>query len=51
MQLGGPFFSHYGTKVESITHVLRDCPLSFSIWINVVKSDMRGYFFTSNIKK
>lgn len=50
MQLGGFFCSHYGTEMESIIHVLSDCPLTFSTWTNVIKLDMRDYFLLVILK-
>ncbi|PNX90504.1 ribonuclease H, partial [Trifolium pratense] len=40
-----------GDQVETILHVMRDCPLVMPLWLNLVHSNMRRNFFTGNTQQ
>jgi ribonuclease HI len=51
MRLGEPFCSHCTLQVESILHVLRDCPLARVVWIHLVPMNLRQNFFDMELKQ
>lgn len=45
MRIGSSWCVHCETEVETILHVLRDCPIAMALWINLVPSEARDWFF------
>jgi hypothetical protein len=33
MNLGEPYCTHRGKKIETILHITRDCPLENAVWL------------------
>ena len=50
MHLGSPMCYFCGDELETTLHVLRDCPIAMSIWMNTVKVANRGWFFASELE-
>ncbi|GAU12635.1 hypothetical protein TSUD_121260 [Trifolium subterraneum] len=48
MGLGHAMCRFCGDIVENELHVIRDCPLVMSLWLNVVEDSMRRMFFTGD---
>ncbi|CAJ2632916.1 unnamed protein product [Trifolium pratense] len=46
MGLGSSMCDFCGDQVETILHVMRDCPLVMPLWLNLVHSNMRRNFCT-----
>jgi hypothetical protein len=44
-------YDYCGDQVETILHVIRDCPLVMPLWLNMVHSNMRGQFFAGNTQQ
>jgi hypothetical protein len=41
MTIGSPWCVHCETEVETILHVLSDCPIAMALWINLVPLEAR----------
>lgn len=47
--LADPYCSHCSSSVESILHVLRDCPIAAQVWSHLVRIDHKPNFFQSDL--
>jgi hypothetical protein len=45
MRLGEPYCHRCSMQIESLLHVLRDCPLARVVWIHLVPMNLRRNFF------
>lgn len=43
--LGSPFCHHCSQEVETVVHVLRDCPLASFLWSHLVNPDYKMSLF------
>jgi hypothetical protein len=48
---GSEFRYHCGNVVETMLHVLRDCPLAIGVWLNMVGLQHRDNFFNANLQQ
>ncbi|KAK7267371.1 hypothetical protein RIF29_20042 [Crotalaria pallida] len=47
--LSSPYCYHYYDKIESIIHVLRDCPLASLMWVNLLAPQSLVHFFSTDL--
>lgn len=48
--LGSPYCRHCRSEVESVLHVLRDCPKAIETWQFLVRREVRSSFFFGNLQ-
>lgn len=48
--LGDPYCQHCNCSVESIHHILRDCPLASVVWFHLVEESFMSRFFSEDLE-